>query len=844
MSYRQKGAEIDFAALSLTVISGHNGAGKSTLIDAITWALWTQTRAVSSDDNSVISEGQEEAQVIFDFKADIDEYRVVRRRKRAKSTKGADKTTVDLYVKHNDDWSNISEDSVSKTNAKIATVLRMNYATFSASAFLRQGQSANFSEKSPGERKAVLTQILGLEEYDNYAQAAKEQISVLKNSIISMEGQLGALQQSTSSVESLQEELVQSQEEVGVLHKKYQETQNTYQINAARLSAVNLQKERLDDCQKALRENQNHQQKTVSQIESMQLKQNEAMQTLQRRQEIEEGEQKYRQNEEELLKQLKNREKYNELYQQTLQAQNIVNAKRVEIEAFLKSKTEEKERLSLSASTIFFNELIDTAENELKDIQKIADTISTEQETLTQALAQNKWQQSTFFAQINNVLQNLGNLQSTNTNDCPLCHQELTKNKRDCLIARYNEQHSEIQKQMSALDEKIKTCEYKLSENKEILKQANASLKQKTEKAAALQGQRQMAYEQQQQNAKILEQINEVIEKYENALQKEAFCAEARLIINDCQQRLLDLNYNDQKYKDLGKQSENLKQYQALAQDLKYAQQRHEEACWQKKTLRESWQTLKQDEQEKLSLQEKLTAELKEADLIQEQTQESQNGYRQAQQELETAQKRLAVVQNRLDEAQQKSVRSKEITQTIAQANDQSALYETLQKAFGKNGVQAMIMEIIVPEISDEANRILLRMTDGRLTISLETQKTAKTTGELKDTLDIVIGDELGTRHYEMYSGGEKFRIDFAIRIALSKVLAKRSGVPLPIVIIDEGFGTQDQNGIEHLKEAIAAIANDFEKIFVITHIEELKEFFPSRINVRKDADGSVVTIE
>ena len=111
------------------------------------------------------------------------------------------------------------------------------------------------------------------------------------------------------------------------------------------------------------------------------------------------------------------------------------------------------------------------------------------------------------------------------------------------------------------------------------------------------------------------------------------------------------------------------------------------------------------------------------------------------------------------------------------------------------------------------------------------------------ETLDINISDELGTRNYEMFSGGEAFRINFALRIALSRLLAKRAGAPLPTIIIDEGFGTQDAAGLERLKEAISSIQDDFEKILVITHIEDLQESFTVRIEVTKAATGSKLVL-
>jgi exonuclease SbcC len=50
-------------------------------------------------------------------------------------------------------------------------------------------------------------------------------------------------------------------------------------------------------------------------------------------------------------------------------------------------------------------------------------------------------------------------------------------------------------------------------------------------------------------------------------------------------------------------------------------------------------------------------------------------------------------------------------------------------------------------------------------------------------------------------------------------------------------------SGIEKLKEAITSIQDDFQKIIVITHIEELRDAFPARIEVVKTADGSTFSV-
>jgi exonuclease SbcC len=113
----------------------------------------------------------------------------------------------------------------------------------------------------------------------------------------------------------------------------------------------------------------------------------------------------------------------------------------------------------------------------------------------------------------------------------------------------------------------------------------------------------------------------------------------------------------------------------------------------------------------------------------------------------------------------------------------------------------------------------------------------------MAETLDIRIIDGIGERPYANFSGGERFRVDFAIRIALSKVLAKRAGARLQTLVIDEGFGSQDPAGRQRLVEAINTIQEDFARILVITHIDELRDAFPIRIEVEKGAAGSRITV-
>jgi exonuclease SbcC len=198
----------------------------------------------------------------------------------------------------------------------------------------------------------------------------------------------------------------------------------------------------------------------------------------------------------------------------------------------------------------------------------------------------------------------------------------------------------------------------------------------------------------------------------------------------------------------------------------------------------------------------------------------------------------LGAAQQRLDHCRSLAIERERRVVERQKTVEEKAIFEELRLAFGKKGIQAMIIEAAIPEIEFEANRLLARMTDGRMHVRFETQReTLK--GDTVETLDINIADELGTRPYELFSGGEAFRVNLSIRIALSKLLARRAGAQLQMLVIDEGFGTQDAEGRTRLVEAINSIQDDFARILVITHIEELKDVFPVRIEVTKTDAGS-----
>lgn len=316
--------------------------------------------------------------------------------------------------------------------------------------------------------------------------------------------------------------------------------------------------------------------------------------------------------------------------------------------------------------------------------------------------------------------------------------------------------------------------------------------------------------------------------------------------IEQVEQQMRELGYERSRHNQIIKAVREANSWQLRYQQLQQAQQQYPQ-------LEEQLQLLQQRLELRLQDRENIGMQLKE---LQEQMAQSPD----YSEEIQVLEKQVLQVRRRqLDQllSQQGSYEQRliqldkfaqqhEETETkLKEVQKQHRVYRELAQAFGKKGIQALMIENILPQLEAQTNQILARLTGNQLHVQFLTQRSTKSnrskrkTTKLIDTLDILIADVRGTRAYETYSGGEGFRINFSIRLALARLLAQRAGTSLQMLIIDEGFGTQDVEGCERLIAAINAIAADFSCILTVTHMPQFKEAFQTRIEVKKTNQGS-----
>lgn len=158
-------------------------------------------------------------------------------------------------------------------------------------------------------------------------------------------------------------------------------------------------------------------------------------------------------------------------------------------------------------------------------------------------------------------------------------------------------------------------------------------------------------------------------------------------------------------------------------------------------------------------------------------------------------------------------------------AKEDEKHYDILRKEFAPTGIPAMIMAGCLQELEDDANEYLERLSAGSLTINLETQSETQK-GKVNEEILVTVNAPDGTRDYSSFSGGQKFRIDLAMRAAMCKVSARRNGsAAVETFFIDEGFGYLDEEGKQSVMGALTALSEEM-MIVGVSHIQGVKDGF------------------
>lgn len=404
----------------------------------------------------------------------------------------------------------------------------------------------------------------------------------------------------------------------------------------------------------------------------------------------------------------------------------------------------------------------------------------------------------------------------------------------------------ELQAELHELDQTLRQLNYDDRDHALIRGEVDRWRWAEIKNAELKQAQRRLAHLQ-TQYPELLAQKNALEQEVENlahsTLQQE---------MRQADRELEAIAYDPQRHAALRKALRQTQGWQLRHQELLHAQQQYPQV---KRRANELKQLL---QQRQTALQE-VSAQIQQLEAGLQQTPDPGPDIYALEQQMQQRRLQLDEHLAQVGRLQQQQQHLQEMgQQQAALVQQQNALqrelrvYQELSLAFGKNGIQALMIENVLPHLEAETNLLLGKLSNHQLHVQFVTQKSRKDPRGSKakqsapkfiETLDILIADAQGTRPYETYSGGEAFRINFAIRLALARLLSQRSGAALQLLIVDEGFGTQDEAGCDRLVAAIQAIAADFACILTVTHMPRLKEAFQTRIEVVKTPQGSQISL-
>ncbi|MDR3707551.1 MAG: SMC family ATPase [Capsulimonadaceae bacterium] len=843
MSYGEEPVEIDFTGMHTVCLSGENGHGKSAVLDAITWALWGETRLGKQNHEQLIRLGADEMSVDFTFEVGGEPYRV--RRQRSKRTNGQNWELMQRDGGGN--WRSRTGTSSTETARAIQNLLRMSYDTFLNSAYLRQGRADEFVRQPAGKRKEILCEILDLSRYDELEAAARLKTRAAGDAALDAERRVNLATATLAEEPALKEHLsicvtaiadaTAASEQLNTQWETAREKHHEIRSRQQRGKQIDAEISRIDADEKQMR----------SEEASERAREKALVDLLAQRDAILAEYAALRQARSRLEALTADASKLSALERDRLSGQHEIDTERQSLTSMVDQARREGadvasriDRLAKTnaelAKMLPRLEVLAAAETRRKallekDIPEARDTFS-----------EIKHKRAVIDGKISEAVQRRENLERQQE-VCSVCGSPLPPEKIAGLSAECAETISALEIERNSETKRLQECKSRLDHLKadlDALDKGSAEYDRLGKDAAA--AERAVA-ELPALQARAME-IEERRKKVAARLDAQQFASAARAKLAEIAPQIAALGDVAAKLDACRAEVRRLEPAEKRRNDIEHAQTtivevreriaahhaRLAEIDARRTTLAAERTTLGSVDAE-IEAIEKLADELKTR--RQSVTAEIQSRLQER--------GRLEEGLQRCDRARvEKAAFEKERTE----ARRLEEMYKQLAGAFGKQGVQALIIENAVPELEDDANAILERLTDGDMRIKIETRKEAKSKGGGDiETLEILISDNLGTRPLELYSGGEAFRVSFALRIALSNLLARRAGARLQTLIIDEGFGTQDAKGREKLVDAIHVIKDDFERIIVITHIDELKEAFPSRIDVFKTPLGSQIAV-
>ena len=772
----------------ITVINGTNGSGKSTVLEAITWAIYGTEAARGNKDSIKFNRAKPRTKVLVElvFELDKDVFKVVRSLDKA-----------EIYLNDNAAPVATSQQEVTKY---LTDKLNMTKNEFFNTYFTGQKELNFLKNQGAMERRKFISKVLG---YDRIREA-QEASRADRNGL---EKEISGLNQGLGDIETLKEE----KKEVKAKLKEIQTTRDVKQKEFTQVSEkmakiepqweeIRKFKESYDKLtmeNKYLTDKLEDIEKNITDLEG-QIKDLEA-----KSKELEGFsciEDEYKSLETQIAKQQELQEKDTLRQQFSLQIKNLeeqISYKQKELDEIVKSGKEKRAKIEKLPE---INTEINEINSKIQQINSDLSAIKREKQVL---ISQKQQEIKKVERQLIVILEKGEN------GSCPTCERPL-KLEFDKVTGNFRTQIENLNTEIKNIEEeKISSSDEEIKK----LKEQKALKDSEYKEFASIEG----SYNTERERYKLVKaEIEANSKEFEKAKEELARIPEGfnLEVLKNLREQITPLRERYDKFLALKAELSGFdrvkSQYEAVLKTKIETQEKQ-------KAISEELSGLNYSEEKYLET-EKAHKELRDV-------------FHNFREELVRVTSEENSIAKELDRIKKIEEENREKAELIKQKQEELDLLHELDRFYGQ--LWEKLNNSARPEISELAGKFLSDLTDNRYSML-----------ELNEKYEICLHDDGEIK--PVISGGEEDIVNLCIRLAVSQIIALRSGKALSLLILDEIFGSLDESRRQNTIGLLRSLTENFEQVILITHIDDMKDDIDNIINVEFDPESgsSKVTVQ
>jgi exonuclease SbcC len=773
-------------------IIGLNGVGKSTIIEAIAWVLYgNESRIVRTSKEDLKRYGAapaDECAVKLEFELDGDKY-IVNRKMVGKNFQ------TSAEVKINGKSAATSTKSVTEL---IENRLGMDYQAFYTSVFAKQKELNALSILDPSKRKKLILRMLNIDSVDKAIitvrgdkRDAGTKLDVLRSELVEPDG-TPKLEKYKNEVKELKAVVKSASEDL----KAMEQQKKKLQTELANLEKVRSSQRKLRDEYDKLANKSTELKTKVENFATQQKKIESDLKTLAK-------------HEEELKKLLPKIEDWNKIKVRKEEMDNLHNdfirCDELKKQLSWSQKQSSKYQTQLESANTKMKKY-KTLDKDLEKCQNDLKNIHVDLDEYKKNISESMTKQKHFESEIGEYEDKLKEIRELGPNStCPTCERPL------------KEQFEFLEEKLTT---KLEEFSVKHFESTNTLKTNLEQLGDSEKRQVAIKKREKYLNQEQAEHARLEETLKAAeLELQQNTDKEQELKAEL--------DKYGDLKFDNTEFEQAKKKYKNLEKINEKSISLKERVEARPKLVNELKKLKATGETL-------ATQHNQLKKQIKNLGFDKAKMEQLES-------EFDAASGKLNAFSLKLKEKESDlKVHEKDITQLKTKIEDIKAQEEKTEVLKSDVIYLAKLVEIldkfksymisrIAPTLTQFASELFRELTDGKYNRL-----------EVDNDYNVLIYDNGKEFPLERFSGGEEDLANLCLRLAISQVIAVQAGTTGPnFVILDEIFGSQDLFRKRNLLQALNGLTNKFQQIFLITHIEDVKEYIGYNILVTETEDDA-----